>query len=89
MVLDFNTLHFHLPEVTRKESIIPFAFHDEPSTNHFFMAIPERVEDPFITEEDHHLIDEAVRHAETTPEIQAQLKYLMVKWPTVCTQNLG
>lgn len=53
------------------------------------MAIPETEEDPFITEEDHHLIDEAVRHAETTPEIQAQLKYLMVKCPTVCTQNLG
>lgn len=53
------------------------------------MAILDTYESPTISEADHHLIVEAAMHAETTPEIQAQLKELMLKWPTVCTQNIG
>lgn len=89
MVLDFNNLHFHLPDDARKKCTFPFYSHDGQSTNHFYMAILDTDESPTISEADHHLIVEAAMHAETTPEIQAQLKELMLKWPTVCTQNIG
>lgn len=53
------------------------------------MAVLDTDEPPIISGADHNLIVEAAMHAETTPEIQAQLKDLMLKWPTVCTQNIG
>lgn len=89
MVLDFSILHFHLPDVAQKKCTFPFYSHDGPSTNHFYMAIPGADTSPTISEADQHLIVKAAMHAETTPEIQAQLKDLMLEWPTVCTQNLG
>ncbi len=89
MVLDFNTLHFHLPDVAQKKCTFPFYSQDGPSNNHFYMAVLDTDEPPIISGADHNLIVEAAMHAETTPEIQAQLKDLMLKWPTVCTQNIG
>ncbi len=89
MVLDFNTLQFHLPDVAQNKCTFPFYSQNGPSNNHFYMAVMDTDEPPIISEADHNLIVEAAMHAETTPEIQARLKDLMLEWPTVCTQNIG
>ncbi len=64
MVLDFNTLHFHLPDVAQKKSTFPFYSQNGPSNNHFNMAVMDTDEPPIISEADHNLIVEAAMHAE-------------------------
>lgn len=89
MMLDFNTMHCHLPDTSQDECTLPFYQYDEQLTNRFYMAIPSIEESPTVSEADYHLIREAIDQAETTPEVRRQLEELMLKWPTVCTQSLG
>ncbi len=83
-ILDFNTLHFHLPDVAQNKCTFLFYSQNGPSNNHFYMAVMDTDEPPIISEADHNLIVEAAMHAETTPEIQARLKDLKVQGFFIC-----
>lgn len=82
-------MHFRLSDIPQNEfTLLYYAYEEEPY-NHFYMAIPNTEKSTSVSATDYHLIREIANQAKTTPKVRAQLEEIMLKWPTMCKQNLG
>ncbi len=85
--LDFRRYQYHLPALEDDEKVETFSLlsQESGSTVHFYLALST----PVSSDETLQSIHDLIQKADMNHHSKEVLRELMLKWPTVCTNEIG